>query len=59
MNWHEGQWATGTWDSPSVPVPPPTAPPKKPKLNRRTMASNPNSDNSDLLGALADRMADG
>ncbi|MBL9142865.1 MAG: hypothetical protein JNM99_04205 [Verrucomicrobiaceae bacterium] len=56
MNWDEGFWDSGFWDEPSGPVFPPV--PKR-TYNRRTMASNPTPDNSDMLRALADRMADG
>lgn len=58
-NWDEGTWDSGFWDEPSAPPIFPPAPKPKPKLNRRTMASNPTPDNPDVLRALADRMADG
>ncbi len=58
--WDEGTWDSGFWDTPAVPAPPyATAPARKSKPNRKTMASNPTPDNADVLRALADRMADG
>lgn len=59
-NWDESFWDQSTWDSAPGPIPiPPTAPKLKPKLNRKTMASNPTPDDPDVLRALADRIADG
>jgi hypothetical protein len=59
-NWDEGSWDISSWDSPSNPIPiPPTAPKLKPKINYKTMASNPTPDDPDVLRALADRIADG
>lgn len=49
-------WGEFFWDAPEGP---PTPPRKKPKINRRTMASNPTPDNNKVLRALADRLADG
>lgn len=54
--WDEGFWDSGTWDSPTLPPPLPT---KKPKINRRTMASNPTPDNDDIALALSEDLADG
>jgi hypothetical protein len=58
-NWDESFWDQGSWDDPAEPPVNPVATKKKPKTNRKTMASNPTPDNSDVLRALADRMADG
>ena len=57
-DWDSGTWDSGFWDEPSPPLFP-TAPPKKRRTHPRTMASNPTPDNTDILRALADRMADG
>ncbi len=58
--WDEGTWDSGFWDAPAPPQPTtPTLPLRRRHLNRRTMASNPTPENSDVLRALADRMADG
>ena len=58
--WDEGTWDSGFWDTPAPPTPTtPTAPPRRRNTHPRTMASNPTPKTSDVLRALADRMADG
>ncbi len=55
-NWDEGFWDSGNWDEPgSVSV----LPDKKPKINRRTMASNPTPDDDAIAMALTEDLADG
>jgi hypothetical protein len=56
MNWNEGVWEQGSWDTSGPPVLLPT---RKRPINRKTMASNPTPENPDIARALADHMADG
>lgn len=56
-NWDEGFWDDGFWDSPSSATT--TLPSKKPKLNRRIMASNPTPQDDAVLRSLAEDLADG
>lgn len=55
-NWDEGSWDSGNWDDPGSVT---TLPAKKPKLNRRTMASNPTPDDDAIALALTEDLADG
>ena len=55
-HWDETFWDSGNWDEPESVT---TLPTKKPKINRRTMASNPTPDDDAVALALTEDLADG